>query len=155
MTSTPLPSSSSQAGRRWFLHASAAAVASFLAACASRQPAPSSPAQAAQQRLAAAQHLYRLNQHRIYHGMLPPMLYAIGVLEVDLHANGQVRRLNWLRAPKHAPEVIREIERTVRAAAPFPVSARTQGRIHFTDTWLWDKSGRFQLDTLSEGQIGQ
>ena len=52
----------------------------------------------------------------------------------------------------HAPEVIREIERTVRAAAPFPVPARMQ-RVTYTDTWLWDKSGHFQLDTLTEGQL--
>jgi len=23
----------------------------------------------------------------------------------------------------------------------------------YTDVWLWDKSGRFQLDTLTEGQL--
>jgi hypothetical protein len=23
----------------------------------------------------------------------------------------------------------------------------------YTDTWLWHKSGRFQLDTLTEGQL--
>ena len=44
-----------------------------------------------------------------------------------------------------------EIERTVRAAAPFPAPAR-MGRVTYTDTWLWDRSGRFQLDTLTEGQ---
>ena len=26
------------------------------------------------------------------------------------------------------------------------------GRMTYTDTWLWDKSGKFQLDTLTEGQ---
>jgi hypothetical protein len=39
----------------------------------------------------------------------------------------------------------------VRAAAPFPVPAK-MGTVVYTDTWLWDKSGRFQLDTLTEGQ---
>jgi protein TonB len=24
--------------------------------------------------------------------------------------------------------------------------------VTWTDTWLWDESGRFQLDTLTEGQ---
>ena len=43
------------------------------------------------------------------------------------------------------------IERTVRAAAPFPAPAR-MGKVVYTDTWLWHKSGRFQLDTLTEGQ---
>ena len=95
--------------------------------------------------------MYRLNRERIYAGRLPPMLYAIGVLEVDVDARGQVSGLNWRRAPRHAPEVIAEIERTVRAAAPFPAPARL-GRVTYTDVWLWDRSGRFQLDTLTEGQ---
>lgn len=99
----------------------------------------------------AAQHLYALNEARIWKGHLPPMLYAIGTLQVELDGQGQVRNLHWLRAPRHAPEVIAEIERTVRAAAPFPAPAR-MGKVVYTDTWLWDKSGRFQLDTLSEGQ---
>ena len=99
----------------------------------------------------AATHLYGLNNQRIYKGKLPPMLYAIGTLNVDLDAMGRVTALRWMRAPKHAPEVVAEIERTVRAAAPYPVPLRL-GRVTYTDTWLWDKSGNFQLDTLTEGQ---
>src|SRR3989344_1774328 len=79
------------------------------------------------------------------------MLYAIGVLEVDIDRAGKVTRLRWMRAPKHAPEVVAEIERTVRAAAPFPAPTR-MGKVTYTDTWLWDKSGHFQRDTLTEGQ---
>lgn len=100
----------------------------------------------------AAHHLYGLNQNRIYKGKLPPLLYAIGVLQVEVDGRGNVRHLNWMRAPKHAPEVVAEIERTVRAAAPFPAPAR-MGKVVYTDTWLWHKSGRFQLDTLTEGQL--
>lgn len=100
----------------------------------------------------AASHLYGLNAQRIYKGKLPPLLYAIGVLEVDIDRAGRVTTLRWMRAPRHAPEVVAEIERTVRAAAPFPVPARMQ-RVTYTDTWLWDKSGSFQLDTLTEGQL--
>lgn len=99
----------------------------------------------------AAHHLYELNQDRIWKGRMPPLLYAIGVLQVEVDGRGNVRHLSWMRAPKHAPEVIAEIERTVRAAAPFPVPAR-MGKVVYTDTWLWHKSGKFQLDTLTEGQ---
>lgn len=99
----------------------------------------------------AASHIYGLNQERIFKGRLPPLLYAIGVLQVEVDGRGQVQKLNWMRAPNHAPEVVAEIERTVRAAAPFPVPAR-MGKVVYTDTWLWHKSGRFQLDTLTEGQ---
>jgi hypothetical protein len=73
------------------------------------------------------------------------------VLQVEVDGQGQVQQINWMRAPRHAPEVVAEIERTVRAAAPFPAPAR-MGRVTYTDTWLWDRSGRFQLDTLTEGQ---
>ncbi|HMA06675.1 MAG TPA: hypothetical protein VKP68_02365 [Ramlibacter sp.] len=99
----------------------------------------------------AAHHIYDLNQNRIYKGRLPPMLYAVGVLQVEVDGRGNVHHLNWMRAPKHAPEVVAEIERTVRAASPFPAPAR-MGKVVYTDTWLWHKSGRFQLDTLTEGQ---
>jgi hypothetical protein len=99
----------------------------------------------------AATHIYVHNKDRIYKGRMPPLLYAVGVLQVEVDDHGMVRNLSWMRAPKHAPEVIAEIEKTVRAAAPFPVPAR-MGKVVYTDTWLWHKSGRFQLDTLTEGQ---
>ena len=103
-------------------------------------------------RLDAAGHLYSHNANRIYKGKLPPLLYAIGVLDVELDRNGRVMALNWQRAPKHAPEVIAEIERTVRQAAPYPSPTR-MGRVTYTDIWLWHESGKFQLDTLTEGQL--
>ena len=99
----------------------------------------------------AAAHIYGMNQDRIWKGRLPPLLYAVGVLQVEVDGRGNVRNLSWMRAPRHAPEVIAEIEKTVRNAAPFPAPAR-MGKVVYTDTWLWDKSGRFQLDTLTEGQ---
>jgi periplasmic protein TonB len=83
---------------------------------------------------------------------MPPLLYAVGVLDVEVDRNGQVMAVSWLRAPKHAPEVMTEIERTVRQAAPYPVPTRL-GRVTYTDTWLWHESGKFQLDTLTEGQL--
>lgn len=98
-----------------------------------------------------ASHLYSLNAERIYQGKMPPLLYAIGVLNVDIDRLGRVTRLDWMRAPRHAPEVIAEIERTVRRASPFPAPTRL-GKVVYTDTWLWHKSGKFQLDTLTEGQ---
>jgi protein TonB len=100
----------------------------------------------------AAQHLYAKNADRIYHGKLPPLLYAIGVLQVEVDNQGRVTGTSWMRAPTHAPEVMAEIERTVRAAAPYPVPMR-MSRVTYTDTWLWHQSGTFQLDTLTEGQL--
>ena len=158
----------------------AIALAAWLAGCASTPPSPPPPvstvvrpaqvvppAQFEPQvsgvrtsnaatprayRTDAATHLYGLNQNRIYHGKMPPLLYAIGVLQVEVDSRGGVQSIHWMRAPTQAPEVMAEIERTVRAAAPFPAPAR-MGHVVYTDTWLWHKSGRFQLDTLTEGQL--
>ena len=98
-----------------------------------------------------ATHLYGLNTERIYKGKMPPLLYAVGVLNVEIDRVGRVTRLDWMRAPRHAPEVVAEIERLIREASPFPAPVRL-GKVVYTDTWLWHKSGKFQLDTLTEGQ---
>ncbi len=126
-------------------------------------PAPTPELLAPPQRIASAVtpqayrrdgalHLYQRHSDRIYKGRLPPLLYAVGVLNVSIDGRGAVRRLDWMREPKHAPEVVAEIERMVRSAAPFPAPAQ-MGAVVYTDVWLWDKSGRFQLDTLTEGQL--
>lgn len=128
-----------------------------IAAAPQVQPAPAMIIKASQAtnprayRADAAGHIYAMNSQRIWKGRMPPMLYAIGVLQVEVDGRGNVRNLHWMRAPRHAPEVIAEIEKTVRNAAPFPVPAR-MGKVVYTDTWLWHKSGQFQLDTLTEGQ---
>ncbi len=114
-------------------------------------PPPSEALSARDYRRDAARHVYDLNRARLHPGRLPPLLYAVGTLQVQLDADGQVRSIHWLRAPAHAPEVVADIERTVLEASPFP-AARRLGPVTWTDTWLWDAEGRFQLDTLSEGQ---
>jgi periplasmic protein TonB len=154
-TSTPLGPSASPPGTAAVPSAPPAATASPEVVQSGATPITgvrtSSAANPRAYREDAATHLYGLNRDRIYKGRMPPLLYAIGVLQVEVDGGGAVRNLNWMRAPRHAPEVIKEIERTVRAAAPFPAPAR-MGKVVYTDTWLWHKSGRFQLDTLTEGQ---
>lgn len=148
--------------------AAAAAMAALLASCGTvslseNAPAAATPPVAARPsasgatnakayRRDAATHLYARNADRIYKGMLQPNLYAVGVLDVDIDRQGQITAITWRRAPSHVPEVVSEIIRMVRAAAPYPVPARL-GRVTYTDIWLWDKSGQFQLDTLTEGQL--
>jgi hypothetical protein len=113
---------------------------------------PASQADTAQAyRMDAANHLYDHNSSRIFKGMLPAFLYAIAVVQVDVDRSGELTAISWMRPPLHAPEVVAEIERTVRQAAPFPAPVK-MGRASYIETWLWDASGRFQLHTLTEGQ---
>lgn len=111
----------------------------------------SSASSARDYRQDGARHIYAQNGHRIYKGKMPPLLQGVGVMQMDIDSRGQIVAMSWLRPPSHAGARA-EIERTARAAAPYPVPQRL-GRVTYTDTWLWDKSGHFQLDTLTEGQL--
>jgi protein TonB len=99
----------------------------------------------------AASHLYARNSQQIFKGRLPPLLEAVGVLNVDIDHRGWVKSVQWMRAPRHVPKVMQQIEQMVKAAAPYPVPEQ-MGQVTYTDVWLWHKSGKFQLDTLTEGQ---
>lgn len=108
-------------------------------------------ASSAKYRRDAARHIYRRLPERIFKGKLPPMLKAVVVVDIHIEPSGQIGHIDWVRVPKHAPEVREEIEQAIIQSAPFPAPALFK-RVRYTDTWLWHKSGRFQLDTLTEGQ---
>jgi periplasmic protein TonB len=99
----------------------------------------------------AARHIYASYPDKVYKGKMPPMVYAVVVLEMDLDATGQLRNLNMIRTPSHAPEVTKRVQEMIRQASPMPAPSRLGGA-KFTEIWLVDKSGRFQLDALTEGQ---
>jgi periplasmic protein TonB len=102
-------------------------------------------------RVDAASHLYRKYKEQLYHGRLPPLLYAIGVVEFTVSEDGNLVDVGWIRAPRHAPGVMKAVVDMIKAASPYPVPAKL-GKISYMETWLWDKSGRWQIDILSEGQ---
>ena len=99
----------------------------------------------------AARHVYKSYAKDIYKGKLPPLVHAIVVLEVDVDATGKVRDVNMIRVPTHAPDVTARVRDMIHSISPMPVPSR-MGGVKFTEVWLVDKSGRFQLDTLTEGQ---
>lgn len=114
-------------------------------------PVKSAARNARDYRKDAASHLYARHSQHIYKGRLPPMLEAVGVLNVDIDRHGSVKSVQWMRAPRHVPQVMQQIERMVKAAAPYPVPLH-MSQVTYTDVWLWHQSGKFQLDTLTEGQ---
>jgi hypothetical protein len=103
-------------------------------------------------RMDAARHIYAAYPEKIYKGKLPPLVHAIVVLEMDLDASGQLRSINLIRVPTHAPDVTDAVKEMIRRAAPMPAPTRLGGA-KILEIWLVDKSGRFQLDALTEGQL--
>jgi protein TonB len=104
-------------------------------------------------RMDAARHIYSSYAGEIYKGKLPPLVHAIVVLEVDVAEDGKVRDILMIRVPTHAPDVVARVRSMIQKVGPMPVPARLRGGVKFTEIWLVDKSGRFQLDALTEGQL--
>jgi hypothetical protein len=87
-------------------------------------------------------------------GKMPPLLYAVTVVETTLDAQGKVLQVEFTREPAAAKEVMPWIRQMIQRAGPYPAPAKLGTEMIYTDIWLVDKSGRFQLDTLTEGQRG-
>jgi protein TonB len=137
-------------------------VLAAAAVCVALLGAPPAHAQKAQKvsmaatdkayRVDGARHIYAAYPERIFKGKLPPLVHAIVVAEIDVDANGNVRDVKMIRVPTHAPDVVVRVREMIRQVSPLPAPRRLGGTKYF-DVWLVDKSGRFQLDTLSEGQL--
>jgi hypothetical protein len=122
-----------------------------VATVAAAAPKVSLAADAKSYRKDGARHIYAAYKDQIYKGKLPPLIHAIVVVEVEVDAAGNVRDINMIRTPSHAPDVTDWVRGMLRSVSPLPAPKR-MGGTKYLDIWLVDKSGRFQLDTLTEGQ---
>jgi hypothetical protein len=113
--------------------------------------APSQAANAGDYRLDAARHLYAIYPAQVLHGMVPPLVHAIVVTETEVDAQGKVLQVRVLRAPAAASNVTPWVVALIRKASPLPPPAHI-GRVKVVETWLVDRSGQFQVRTLTEGQ---
>jgi hypothetical protein len=98
-----------------------------------------------------ARHIYASYPQHIHKGKMPPLMYAVAITETEIDANGHVVNAVMVREPAAAKEVSPWVLDMIRKAAPYPKPAK-MGHVRYTDIWLVDKSGKFQLDTLTEGQ---
>ena len=103
-------------------------------------------------RMDAARHIYASYAPRIYKGRLPPLLHGIVVVETAVDSSGVPREVKLVRGPSHAPDVSAAVLEMIRLAGPLPTPSRFASGVRFTEIWLVHKSGRFQLDALTEGQ---
>jgi len=144
----------------------AAVVAGLLTACATAQaqfsmvpapllPGPPNASQAEiekEYRIDGARHLYAAYPMRIWRGKMQPLLYGVMIVETEIDAAGQVLNVDVVRKPA-AAEVAPWVIAMIRRAAPFPAPTKMAGAsVKYTEIWLVDKSGLFQVDTLTEGQ---
>ncbi len=129
--------------------------AQFRSAPQPQQAAALQPSDAANEkayRLDAARHIYDAYPAQILKGKVPALVYAILVTETEIDARGQVLGVRIVRHPASAREVTPWVVSMIRRASPLPPPARI-GRVKFVEVWLVDKSGQFQVHSLTEGQL--
>lgn len=118
-------------------------------------PKPSANEVEQEYRIDAARHVYACFPMRVYRGKLPPLLYGVMMVEIELDATGTVVATNVVRKPA-ADEVAPWVQAVIRRASPYPAPARLPksdaGTVRFTDVFFVDKSGQFQLMSITEGQ---
>ena len=96
----------------------------------------------------AAERLVAANPDITYLGRVPDNLLAIPVLEVELNADGSVRRIEVLRPPRQAKDTTQIAADAVRRAAPFGDVSRLPKPWRFVETFLFDDDRRFKPRTL-------
>ena len=122
-------------------------------ATAKRKPALTAP-QAARNwdefRRQAAQRLVAANPGITYMGTVPDPLLAIPVLEVELNADGSVRRVEVLRHPRQATDTTQIAIDAVRRAAPYGDMRHLKKPWKFAEVFLFDDDRRFKPRTLDD-----
>jgi hypothetical protein len=101
-----------------------------------------------QLRLQVAQRLVAAHPEGSYVSPAPDPLLAIPVLEIELNADGSVRRIEVLRHPRQARDTTQLAIDAVRRAAPFGDVSRLPRPWKFSETFLFDEQRRFKPRTL-------
>lgn len=113
-------------------------------------PAPSQAESPDDYKKDFAAHIYKAYPMRIYRGVLPPLLYSVMMTETQLDEQGNVVDVS-VRRPPAVAAVAPFIVQLIKRAAPFPAPAK-MGAGTVSEVWFVDKSGNFQVMTLTEGQ---
>ena len=138
-----------------------------LAACSSSQVSPPSPSRAPAPasrplppgpsvayrtwdkfRLHAGRRLVQTNPNGTFTGAVPEPLLAIPVLEVELNADGSVRRIVVQRQPSQARDTVQLAIEAVQRAAPFGDVSHLPRPWKFSEVFLFRDDRRFKPRVL-------
>lgn len=96
----------------------------------------------------AAQRMVDANRSGTYVGKVPEPLLAIPVLDIELNADGSVRRIVVKRTPTQARDTIELAIQAVHRAAPFGEVSHLPKPWTFSEVFLFDDDRRFKPRTL-------
>jgi hypothetical protein len=91
-----------------------------------------------------AARLLAANPKITYTARAPDILLAIPVLELEVNADGSVRRISVIRTPTQATDTIRIAIDALKRAAPFGDASQVPRPWKFTEVFLFDDDRRFK-----------
>ena len=99
---------------------------------------------------AAATRMVRASPQGSYLGPVPPLLFGIPILEIELNANGSVRDVHVLRPPANAEaaDTVALAVEAIRRGAPYGDVSRLPRPWKWTEVFLFDDRRRFKPRTL-------
>jgi hypothetical protein len=109
---------------------------------------PAAPHNAKELRLQLAHRLVAAHPDTTYLSPTPERLWAIPVLQVELNADGGVRKIVVLRHPTTGDEATELAIAAVKRAAPYGNLARLPRPWRVVETFLFDDALRFKPRTL-------
>lgn len=101
-------------------------------------------------KLQAARRLVQAHPDETYTGAVPEPLLAIPVLEVELHADGRVRRVTVMRPPRQARDTVQMAIDAVHRAAPYGDVSRLPRPWKWVEVFLFDDERRFKPRELDK-----
>lgn len=111
-------------------------------------PAPKAVRTPEELRRQAAERIVMANPERTFMTPAPSHLLTVVVLDVELKADGSVRKINVLRPPRFGPETLQMAIDAVHRAAPFGDVRRMPEPWRFTESFLFDEDRRFKPRSL-------
>ena len=102
-------------------------------------------------RLQAARRIVAANPERTYDGEVQQPALAIPVLEIEVNADGSVRRVVVTRHPGQARDTVQLAIDAVHRAAPFGPAGHLPRPWKFTEVFLFNDARRFKPRTLDDG----
>lgn len=95
-----------------------------------------------------ARRIYASYPDLVHKGKLPSPLYAIAIVETTV-TDGIVKDVRVAREPAFAKETMPWVITLIHGIGTFP---GVRGKVTYRDIWLVTQDGKFQLDSLTEGQ---
>lgn len=96
----------------------------------------------------AGRRMVAANPDRTYTDVVPEPLLAIPVLEIELNANGSVRRINVRRQPSQAIDTVQLAIDAAQRAAPYGDVSHLPKPWKFTEVFLFRDDRRFKPRAL-------